>query len=39
MRKKQEEMRWVKIVDSKYNKWYECRNWMNEEMKMCKVCG
>ena len=66
-------MRWGKIVDSKYNKWYrlikvegtpeylgklkkeckwarmlrfrmgecmnECRYWMNEEMKMCRVCG
>ena len=71
--KTQEEMRWRKIADSRYNKWYrmikvegtpeylqkwkkeckwtrmirfrmgegmnECKYWMNEEMKLCRVCG
>ena len=73
MSKRQEEMRWRKIADSRYNKWYrmtkvegtpeylekwkkeckwtrmisfrmgegmnECKYWMNEEMKLCRICG
>ena len=73
MSKRQKEMRWRKIADSRYDKWYrmikiegiseylekwkkeckwtrmirfrmgedmnECKYWMKEEMKLCRICG